>query len=466
MKRLLSAFLTLLSVVSFAQSRPDSARRLLDSLPESDIDIPITISLRPIFTLAENKVDTVFASPGWPDGWVQPDCKTRYKYRMRRSPLRFAASGTSFNLQFTGFYKIIGASRACYNSTVLSPWTPECSCGVKESERRVNIGFGASFQLLPDYRLLTKIVRPEPVALDKCTVCFWGQDVTKTVLDGIRANLDATKKAMEDSFAVVALRPYIQQAWNQLNAVYAIPGAGYFALHPKRLRMENLSAKNDLLNISIGISATPVVSLKRPDAPATTAPNLSNAAHPGGFNIYLEAALQYDSLSKVLTQYLLHKRFDVADGLFKKHIVVEGTRVSSDTTGNLRIEIDFSGSFNGSASFIGKPVYNAATKTIEVQDLEYDVRSRNLLIKTAKWLFSKRITSELKKHTSFPLTEYYATATRNLNEWLNKEWMKGIRGSGAVAELTLTGVFAQPEHLLIRSNCTGKLAVHVSEIAL
>ncbi|RYY90071.1 MAG: DUF4403 family protein [Chitinophagaceae bacterium] len=467
MKRLLTLVLLLLTSTVFAQKGiSDSARRVLDSLPESDIDIPITINLRPLYALAEKRVDTAFASPDWPNGWVQPDCATRYKYRLRRSPLRFSATGTTFNLQFTGFYKIIGSSRACVKGTVLSPWTPECSCGIKESERRINIGFGATFSLQPDYRLLTRIVRPEPQALDKCTVCFWGQDVTTTVVEGIRSRLDASKKELEDSFGVVNLRPYLQAAWNKLSTVYAIPGAGYFALHPKRLRMENISAKNDFLNISIGISATPVVSLARPGEVTTPVPNLSNAAHPGGFNIYLEAALQYDSLSQVLNQYLLHKRFDVSDGLFKKYIVVEGTKVTSDTLGHLRIQLDFSGSFNGSAVFIGKPVYDAAKKQIEVQELEYDLQSKNLLLKTAKWLFSKKITSELQKYTTFPMQPYYDSASKTINDWLNKEWSKGIRGNGSVSDLKITGLWALPDHLKIRTNCAGKLAVVVNEIAL
>ncbi|GAB4092064.1 DUF4403 family protein [Flaviaesturariibacter terrae] len=467
MKRLLTAVLLLLTSTAFAQKGlTDSARRVLDSLPESDIDIPITINLRPLYALAEKKVDTAFVSPGWPAGWVQPECGTRYKYHLRRSPLRFAASGTSFNLAFTGYYKIIGSSRACLSGTVLSPWTPECSCGVSETERRIVIGFGATFQLQPDYRLLTKIVRPEPQALDKCTVCFWGQDVTSTVVDGIRAKLDASKKEMEDSFGVVNLRPYLQQAWNKLSTVYAIPGAGYFSLHPKRLRMENIKASNDLLNISIGISATPVVSLARPAEGSSPVPNLSNAAHPGGFNIYLEAALQYDSLSQVMNQYMLHKRFDVSDGLFKKYIVVEGTRVSSDSTGNLRFQLDFSGSFNGTAVFIGKPVYDGVKKTIEVQELEYDLQTKNLLLKGAKWLFSKKITSELQKYASFPMQPYYDSAAKNINEWLNKEWMKGIKGAGSVSELKITGLWALPDHLKIRTNCAGKLAVIVNEINL
>jgi hypothetical protein len=435
----------------------------IDSLPESQIDIPIQINLRPIYALAEKNVDTVFTSPSYPSGWIQADCATRYKYHFRRSPLRMAMNGTTLNLGFTGYYKITGSTRVCIGGTVLSPWTPDCNCGFSEGERKVNIGFSSTFSLRPDHLLLTKIIRTEPQAVDKCEVCFWGQDITKTVLNGLKSELDLSRKAMEDSFGRVNLRPYMQQAWNMLSTVYSIPNVGYFSLNPKSLRMDNLAAKNDLLNLSIGITATPVVSFEKGTSLPTPVPNLSTAKTPEGFNVFLEAALQYDSLSQVMNTYLVDKRFNLSEGLIKKHIIIKQTAVSGDTLGNLVIRLDFEGSHKGSVNFIGKPFYDESTRTIQVRDLDYDLTTKDWLLRTAKWLFDKKIINELKKYTSFDLTSYYDTATQTINTWLNREWTKGIRGTGSVHDLKLTAVHAQPQHLLIRSNCVGKLAVVISE---
>lgn len=438
----------------------------IDSLPESQIDIPIQINLQPIYALAEKNVDTVFTSPGYPEGWVQAGCATRYKYHFRRSPLAMSMKGTTLNLSFVGYYQIIGSTRACVGGAVLSPWTPGCRCGFDEPERRVNVSFASTFRLQSNFILNSGIVRNEPQPLDKCEVCFWGQDITPDVMKGLKEELDASKKAMETNYGNINLRPYMQQAWNMLNDVYAIPNVGFFSLHPQKLRMENINASNDLLNINIGISATPVVSFARPYVPPSPVPDLSTAKNTGGFNIFLEAALQYDSLSQVMDSFLINKRFDVTEGLFKKHIIIEKAAVSGDENGNLVIRLGFSGSFDGTVHFTGKPVYNAEKKTIEVHNLDYDLKTKNLLLKTAKWLFNKRIISELKKYTSFELSQYYNTASQTMNDWLNREWAKGIRGTGSVTDLKLTSVYALPQHLLIRSNCVGKLSVLVSEIDL
>lgn len=458
-------FILLATNFSSAQNKTSSGIKI-DSLPESQIDIPIQINLKPIYALAEKNVDTAFTSPGYPGGWIQPDCATRYKYHFRRSPLSMSMNGTTLNLSFTGYYQITGSTRACVNGTVLSPWTPGCRCGFDEPERRVNVSFTSTFQLQPNFILNSKIIRNEPKALDKCSVCFWGQDITSEIMKGLKEELDASKRLMDSAYGNFNLRLYMQQAWNMLNDVYAIAGVGYFSMHPKKLRMENINAKNDLLNINIGISATPVVSFARPAIIPSSVPDLTKANNAGGFNIYLEAALQYDSLSNVLNRYLVNKRFDATEGIFKKHIIVQHTVVSGDENGNMNIRVDFTGSFDGVVYFIGKPVYNEEKKTIEVHDLDYDLKTKNLLLKTAKWLFNKKIISELKNYTSFDLSQYYDTASKTLNTWLNREWTKGIKGSGSVTDLKLTSVYALPQHLLIRSNCSGKLNVLVSELNL
>jgi hypothetical protein len=437
-----------------------------DSLPESTIDIPLQINLRPIYQLAERNVDTLFTSPNYPNDWVQSDCATRYKYHFRRSPFQMAVSGNTLDLSFTGFYKIIGSTRACVRGTVVSPWTPSCRCGFDEPERRVQIGFQTSFRLLPNHILQTQIIRKEPRALDKCTVCFWGQDVTTSVIGGLRSELDLSKKAMQDSFGAFNLRPYLQKAWDQLNATYNIPGVGFFQLRPKRLRMANLNAKNDLLNITIGITASPLVSFVKPADLTSAVPVLATNPPKEGFSIYLDAALQYDSLSRILNGYLAGKRFDVSEGLFKKHIIIQEAMVSGNENGLMMVRLDFIGSFNGTVFFTGTPFFNAEKNTIEIKDVEYDLRTKNLLLKTAKWLFNKRIINELNAHTRFDLTEYFKSASLVLNDWLNREWTKGIKGTGSVEELKLERVNAFEEHLFIRSSCKGKLQVQVTELNL
>lgn len=435
-----------------------------DSLPVSHIIIPIQVNLKPVYALAEKNVDTVFTSPNYPDDWVQMDCATRYKYHFRRSPLAMKTSGTTMTLSFTGFYQIVGSTRACVKGVALSPWTTPCSCGFNEGERKVAVSFNSSFTFKTNHQVLVAVTRKEPQPMTKCTVCFWSQDVTKQVMNGLKEELDAAKKAIEDSFRIVNTRPYMQAAWNKLNELYAIPGLGFFKLNPKKMHMENIYAKDDLLNINIGISASPVITFDQPALTPSPVPNLTPAGGKSGFNIYLDATLNYDSLSQVVNGYLQGKRFDFREAIFNRYVIVDSCKVASTPAGELKVDVQFSGSHTGAVSFTGKPFYNEETKSIEVDNLDYDLVTKDFLLRTAKWLFNKKIINELKKSTTFNMVSYYDTASATLNTWLNKEWMKGIKSSGTVTELKLVKVNALPDYMYIQTNCSGNLGLRIEEL--
>ena len=312
-----------------------------DSLPESEINIPIQVNLKPIYSLAEKTVDTVFTSPDWPDGWVQDGCDTRYKYTFRRGPLQMKASGPILSLGFTGFYRIIGSSRVCVNGTAISPWTPPCRCGYDEGERKVNVSFQNSVFITPDLKARLLIKRQEPQAVDKCTVCFWGQDITVIVLKGLKEELDAAKTEMEKTFGSYDLRPKFQQAWDLLNKVYNLYGLGWLQINPSKIRINNLFARNDSLNIYIGLAARPIIGFEKPQEHLTLVPNLSDFSHRPGFNIFLDAVLNYDSLSNIVSSQLKDKRFDLTAG---KYVIIRDCTLYGMDNENIIIKVNFEGS--------------------------------------------------------------------------------------------------------------------------
>jgi len=48
----------------------------LDSLPDSELNIPIKIDLKPLYTIDEKSVETLFTYPGDPNGQVTKACKS------------------------------------------------------------------------------------------------------------------------------------------------------------------------------------------------------------------------------------------------------------------------------------------------------------------------------------------------------------------------------------------------------
>lgn len=436
----------------------------MDSLPESQINIPIQVNLKPLYAVAERNVDLLFTSPNWPDEWIQIDCANRYKYQFRRSRLQFSSGGNILNIGFTGYYKIIGSTRVCLGGAVVSPWTPPCRCGFDEGERRVNVSFATTVNVQPDFSVGLSIKRQEPVPVDKCTVCFFGADITNNVMKGLKEELDLAKKAIEDSFGVVKLKPQVQQLWNKLNTSYNLYGLGWLKINPQQARLTRFFTKNDSLNIFLGLTAKPVISFEKQADLMTLLPDLDNTDAKPGFNIYLDAVLNYDSLSNILNTQVKGREFDLSKGKSKRIVVVEECSLYGMGNEKLIIKMKFSGTNYGVAYFTGKPFYDETKKMIEVRDIDFDVKTKNMLLKSADWLFNRRITNEITRYAKFDLSTYVDTAKIMINKQLNTEWMKGIKTNGRINDLKISGFYPLTDHFIIRSNASGELMIKVESV--
>ncbi|MBS1654900.1 MAG: DUF4403 family protein, partial [Bacteroidetes bacterium] len=352
----------------------------------------------------------------------------------------------------------------CAGGAVISPWTPPCSCGFTEGERRVNVSFTNSVSLQRDYKLLLNIKREEPQPIDKCQVCFWGQDITNEVMKGLKDELDGAKKAIDDSFGVVDLKPRLQQVWDKMNQAYHLYNMGWLQINPQRIHLDNFYAQNDSLNIFIGLSAKPVISFEKPKDQYSRLPDVMSFGNRPGFTIFLDAVLDYDSLSNVVNAQIRDKSFDLDKGPVKKKFIVKDCQLYGTNNEKMVIKVTYGGSENGVAYFIGKPVYDEKTRVIEIKDLDFDVHTKDFLVKSAGWIFNRRIVNEIRKYTRFDLSSYLDSAKVNVNQQLNREIYKGITSYGNIDEIKLLGVYPFSGHLVVRSNCSGSLAIKVDAV--
>ncbi|MFT3749554.1 MAG: DUF4403 family protein [Agriterribacter sp.] len=450
--------------------KPELARTYfsLDTLPLSDIDIPLQVNLKPLYEIAEKNVQKIYASDGWPNEYIVNNCDTKYMYRFKRGPLRISSGGNIINFNFTGGYIIAGAQRVCTGSgsdrVAISPWSPVCACGLKEAEPKVNIGYKANLQIKNNYSVVTRFQALDPKPLDKCTVCFWGHDITPLVMAQLKDELIIAGRDIEDSLNGLNFRPQFQQLWDVLNTSVKLYDIGYLQLNPEKLRMSSLYAQNDSLNISVGISARPLISLTKTTDHKTVVPDISDFTRRKGFSIYIDAIMNYDSLSQLLTQQLFGKRIDM-DKL-GKYIIIEKCELYGADNEKLIIKISFKGSDNGIMYLTGKPVFNPFKNELQVKDIDYDIRTKNFLIKTAKWLFNRKIINELNKYSIFNMQAYTDTLINKVNSQMNRELQKGIFAQGRMESIQVVNIYPLKENFVLRCNSKGELAIRIDSFEL
>jgi len=438
-----------------------------DSLPVSEIDIPVQIPLQPLIKMAESQIDLQYTSPGWPYDYVVDSCSSRYMYRFRRGPVKISGSGTDLKLEFMGYYQIAGSQRLCAgsgsNQVAVSPWSPPCTCGLKEGERKVQVGFNVDIRLNSNYSVDPHIRSITPVPLDKCTVCLWSSDITSTIMDRLLAQMEDARKAIEDSIRIMQLRPKFQQLWDSLNGTIPLAGMGYLRVNPEKIRLSRFYVQKDTLVFSMGISARPVVSQYRPSlGPRTVIPDISSFDLRKGFSIFLDAHLDYDSLSKILNGKIYKKRIDLEQ--VGKYVIVENCQIYGADKERLIFKLDFSGSESGTFYLTGKPVYDAAKKQLSIADLEYDIRTKDMLVKTAKWLFNRKILTTLQTYTHFDLASHESNLISQINRQSPRELYPGVWVNGAVNAASLIKILPSREKLMVRFTSTGNMSLLVTRL--
>ena len=235
-------------------------------------------------------------------------------------------------------------------------------------------------------------------------------------------------------------------------------------MNPQRIKINNLYAKDDSLYVYLGLSARPVIGFEKPAVQSSAIPAIGNISRREGFSIFLDALLNYDSLSNIVNRHVANKEFDFHKGPVKKKFIIKDCQLYGTGNEKLIIKVNFSGTDNGVFYLTGKPVYTKETRILEIKDIDFDIKSKDALLKTSEWLFSRRIINEISRNTRFDLNEYIDTAKVRINEQLNQEWIPGISSAGLIDEIDLIGIYPLNHSLVIRSNCSGHLSVKVESI--
>lgn len=448
----------LLAQQDIRPAAPDTLSRpvaVVNTQPPSDIDIPIRIGLKPVYKWADKFVDTLYTSPDYPNSWVADGCDTRYQYRFVRGPFQFRAFNDVLYVSFSGFYGVKGSTRLC-TGIGNSVWSPSCSCGFgSEKPRRIDAGFTIKFLLTPDYKLGVMVNRVDPVPVDKCSVCFFGKDITGIVAAQLKTELDASVADMQKKLQTFSLRPYIQMVWDTLQTPYRMPGFGYLSTQPQQFRISQVSLMRDSLFLSLGLTARPELK-QAPENRKLPLPGLSDFRSRSGFKMFIAQQLPYDSLSAIASQKVAGQEFQAGKGLLKKSIRIDSLKLQGGTA-HIIVKVFVSKAAKGVFYLEGTPAWDAQKQELWLDSLDYHIETKQFLLRTASSLLDGTITSKLKAYTRFNLREKIVQLNASLLAQMNRDIFPGVTSKGFISKMNIDEMKASDKGIFIAAAAEGKL---------
>jgi hypothetical protein len=240
---------------------------------------------------------------------------------------------------------------------------------------------------------------------------------------------------------VFNVKKMLQPLWSQLQDPIKLSDDPrvWLRLTPQAVYMTQLEGREGVIMSSVGIKS--VAETFFADQPACVKrDSLPDFVIPGridsSFVLNLYSEMNYDAASSFLRGYLLGRNFSFG----RKEVVVQDVSITG-MKGYALVSLDFVGSYRGKVYVFGKPVFDTATATVSIEDLELDLSTKDKGYKTADWLFHGVILSKVKPFLRFSLREKMLESQLMVQKMLcHSELAKNVFITGSIDSLKVGGV--------------------------
>ena len=461
MKFTLFIFATLL-LVSCGTIKPEAPEISIQEdyeIPKaksSYIKIPIKINLKPYFDETDKSIDRTFSGE-------ESQCSgVSIKYQFNRSPIKFEGKGSKMRFDVDGKYRLW--MNYCAACTDLFASEPYCltsriyaSCGVGEPMRKIHVGYETKIGVAKDYKLKSETKLREIKALSPCKITVFEYDATSRLEKEVKVVLEDMEDDIDKEIGAIDLRPEMEATWNAIADPVDLEGYGFLEIRPQYIAMDKIKYKGDTAYFNAVLKAYPKILSKKSGRKVKELPNLTTYHDREGFDINMDVFTRYDSLSAILTRNIAGTEMDVKG----KQVIFDSINIHGASDKKLHIKVNFSGSKTGEFYLTGTPIFAADSQYISFPDMQFDIKSKSVLLKSAKWFFDKKITDMLRKETEIDLSPYMETLKKELNNNLNMELYDGLNMTGKVKEITVELIQPMSDQLHIQIHSLGKIAVQM-----
>ena len=374
---------------------PASANQVVAVKPmptvNSTINIPIRVELKPFIKLADQSFDKEFK------GADNPCSGLRYQYKLKREPIQLTGKGKTVFLGLDVAYGFSGEyCAACVFDNCINPPIP-FSCGWgDESLRRAKIKLKSDVELTSNYRIKSTTSFTEFTPIDPCRVTFAQININDVLMSQIRPELGNLAKMIDAEIGKQDLKPYILPVWKALQEDIKIPATGYLRFQPQSLSVSEINMNGSILNFNVGLTATPTIQSSPWNKPTTALPALTPYKKGSGFEVYTDLKMNYDSLSQQLFEIMKTEQFAMG----KEKINITSLKLFPAGE-KLGVAVGFTGTKKGTFYLLGNPDFDNTKSSLALKNVEYDIATKNVLIKTAKWMMDETIRKKTGRADGF-----------------------------------------------------------------
>ena len=273
------------------------------------------------------------------------------------------------------------------------------------------------------------------------------------------------------------IKGYVQQAWLQLQKPIPIDKKlnAWLTITPQNIRVSPVVARNGELQLQIGLNAyLQTITNREPEVQVNPVlPKLiTNSRLANEIQVGLVSELSYAHATTLLKEQLVGKRFTSKDG--KDEVLVHDLALSTsqdkmvvmlDVTGKAKVGF-LTRNISGKIYLKAVPYYDAATASIKVQNLDYDLNTKDRLLQTASWLAKNKFLQTIQNQISFPVKNQLETARLTLQKTLDQSERlhESVLLKGQITEIVPDTIYLTPTAIKAVVNAKGNLTALIDKL--
>lgn len=334
---------------------------------------------------------------------------------------------------------------------------------VVEAQGKIAMDLRTAYQFKPDWSLGTQTSIANYRWMEKPVLKIAGISLPLGMLADIA--LQNTRKrisaAIDEAVAEnLGLGKMVSDTWKSMfQPTQVSPDyKAWLTVNPLGIGMTPIRVSGDTLSTTIVVEAKPSVFVG--DTPPAIAsrplpPYTQYSAQVPGFSIFLPAAVSFAEAQRLARQQIVGETYSSGN----RSVTVQDIEIYGQDE-DLILNIRMTGSYDGSVYLKGRPFFNTNTNSIEVEDLDFTLETRNFLVKSGAWLLKSTLRKRLQESMDFYLRYNLDESRKALEKQLNGYTLAGgFRIQARVDQLEVGHVALRPEGFLVEIALKGSMGI-------
>ncbi len=335
--------------------------------------------------------------------------------------------------------------------------------GFKTPQIAAKLNFRLSARITPEWKLNAEIyymglsdLFSEEVGIGPMSIK--PRKIVEGIIDPLqRAISDLISRKINEKYS---LKEEVRKAWNAVQRPIRLD-KGYNAwlkITPQGVTLYPLYTENNRVVLNLGLTSLAELAVgPEPAASGLVAlPDLRPAVNcDKSFRITLNTDLPYKDILHIASPLLIDRELG-SDG---KSVILKDLDIYSDSD-RLIVKAETRGSFEGTIYLTCKPKFDPDTNRFFVDDVDFDMQTRNLLLNTADWFLHGKFRRQIAEKINMDLTEKLNKAREAAQRAIEQvKLAEHILLRGRVNAVKLRDVIVQKEKILVQLYAEGETTV-------